>query len=154
MLRRRQFRYDTLLRVRRIEEDQQAQKLGAVRRKVQAAVKERDFIEDEQRRILAEASEHTCQSFDSGDVGRYYLYERHLARRAVEMDAHIAALRREEEKERASLEEASKRKRIVEKLEERHVENLAAGRAKDEQKASDESAVGRSARRRLGRELS
>ena len=66
-------------------------------------------------------------AFQAEEVGRYFQYERHLARLAVETDARLLELRALEEKRRAELEEALKSRRMVEKLQEReHAAHRAA----------------------------
>ncbi len=142
---RKQFRYATLLRVRELQENQKAQELAQTRLALQRAAEERQNIEAEQFHTLVEASAATSEQFDASHVGRYYLYERHLARRAVEKDSEIAVLRKQEEQRRRTLEKASRAKHIVERLKERHINELQAFIAGEEQKASDEVAVNRSA---------
>ena len=135
---RRPFRLQTLLRVREIEEERRAQELADTRRSISAASKERQFIEQEQVRILAEAAQASKKVFRAADVRGYYSYERHLAQRAVEIDSQLAALQTQEEERRRELEEASKSKRIVERLKDKHREALRNDVNRMEQKISDE----------------
>ncbi len=141
MARRQPFRYAVLLRVRRLQEDQKAFELAGVRREIQNAVEDREFIAREQARMLEEAAAATREPFDGSRIGRYHQYERHLARRSVEKDAIIAEKRREEEARRRELEHATQRKRTVEKLQERDEAFWQSEYQRFEQKLSDETAV-------------
>lgn len=151
MLDRRTFRFGTLLRVRRRQLDLRAADLAAVRRGIRQNQDQRDALQAEQRRILEQAGSETMRHFDAGDVRRYYQFERHLARLADEKDAAIAELRKQEEERRLELEEAHKRVRVVERLEERHEERLRAHVNKFEQHVSDEIAVNQAAMRKHDR---
>lgn len=141
MLRRRAFRYETLLRVRRLHEEQQALRLAGVRRQILRAQQERDSILEEQRRILDAAGRAATRRFDPAEVQRFYNYERYLARRAVERDAELASLGRQESERLGELETATRRKRIVERLKEHHTATSKAELNKAEQKITDEAAV-------------
>jgi len=146
MPRNKAFRYGALLRVRRRQEEIKALALAHVRGEIRRAEDQRAFVLGEQRRILEEAGRAAQKEFDAADVHRYYQYERHLARLAVEKDADLAQLRRTEETRRAELEDAMKRKRIVERLEERYAEALAFEFRREEQKFTDEVASNQAAR--------
>jgi flagellar export protein FliJ len=140
----RTFRLATVLRVRKLQEDLQAQQLATVRSERLAAQDTLRRIESEQRRMLDEAGASGQTRLEAAAVNRYFQYERHLAHLAVRKDAEIAGLRRAEEERRASLEDASKRKRIVERLEEYHQDALRGELAGLDQRASDEVALNRS----------
>jgi flagellar export protein FliJ len=140
----RAFRLATVLRVRKLQEDLQAQQLATVREDRLAAQDALRRIESEQRRMLEGAGAAGDKRFEAVAVNRYYQYERHLARLATEKDARIAELRRTEEERRAELEDASKRKRIVERLEDYHRDAIRAEMTDLDQRASDEVALNRS----------
>lgn len=148
MPRRKRFQYDTLLRIRRRQEDLKAEALAAARRRVGAAERQRTELAQQQRRTLEEAGQAARRRFDAADVRRYYQYERHLAGLTVELDARIAELRNNAETRRDELEEAMKDRRIVEKLKERRDKMFLQKALKDEQRQSDESAVNQAAARR------
>jgi len=148
MAARKPFRYTVLLRVRKLQEDQKAFELAQVQREIRNAVQERDFILQEQRRVLQEASEVLQRPFAGNPVGRYYQYERHLARRAVEKDALIAQKRSEAERRRDALEAAMRQKRVVERLQERHEAAEQADQVQAEQRMTDEVAVNQAALKR------
>ena len=80
----------------------------------------------------------------------YYRYERHLARLAVEKDAHIAELKTAETKRRAELEDAFKSRRMVEKLSEKEIAAYRAVVGKNEQAVLDETATNHAAMSRHG----
>jgi flagellar FliJ protein len=145
MPRRRPFRYDMLLRVRQRQEEVQAVLLASTRGEIRSAEHERADIVREQIAMLDEAGKAAEREFDASDVRRYYQYERHLARLAVEKDADLARLAAVEEDRRAELEEAMKRRRIVERLKERRQREFFAELNKEEQAASDEVATNQAA---------
>ena len=92
MPRVRPFRYQTLLRVRKRQEDLKAQSLADVRRRIRAAREQRADIVRLQVDMLTEASQRASRRFDAATVHQYYQYERHLARMAVETDAQLEQL--------------------------------------------------------------
>lgn len=143
------FRYDMLLRVRTLQQDIKAQVLGETRRAVQATEQERDDILAMRQQTLEDAAQKAARHIDVRDVYRYYAYERHLARLAVEKDAQLAMLRKQEEAHRLELEEAMKRKKVVERLKDRHDERAQSEQKKSEQRFSDEVANSREARKRV-----
>ncbi len=140
MLQRR-FRYETLLRIRKRQEDLRAGALASARREVRRAQDERSHLSEEQRNTLLRAQDLIQQEFDASDVRRYYQYERHLSRLAVAKDAEIRQLEGVAEQRRAELELATKRKKIVEKLKENQNAAYAKHVMKLEQRQSDETAT-------------
>lgn len=154
MAMRRHFPYRTVLRVRRLEQDLKAQRLAEVQRKIQRATRDRTFIAREQMRMLDEVGRKTRERFDAWEIRQYYVYERHLARRAVEKDAEIASLRRLERERLRELEKAAKRKRIVERLDERYAQAFQKELRSLGQKALDEAAVSRVVIERIKRRTS
>lgn len=138
---KRTFQYSTLLRIRKRQEDIKAMVLAEARRRVRAAQEQRESLLEEQRRTLAHAGEASRHEFDASEVRRYYQYERHLARLAVTKDAEIRQLEAVAEGKRADLEEATKRKRIMEKLKDRHRTAFQAHFQKMEQRSLDEAAT-------------
>ena len=141
MLHHRLFRYETLLRVRKIREDQQAQRLAEVRHAIARAEQELRSLQDEQARVFADVAQSARDHFDAADIQYLYNYERFLARRAVECDARIASLRRLERERLAELETANRRKRVVERLKERHLSLFRSEWNAFEQKIADEVAL-------------
>jgi flagellar export protein FliJ len=151
MMRPRPFRLDTVLRVRRREEELRARELAEVQRALQAIQRRLDSLGEEQQRVMLTARDVARErAFLADDVQRYFQYERHLSRLATEADARLAELRAEAEKRRAALEEAMKRRRMLERLQERHGEQLEAWRNHELQKAADEAAGNQVALRRRG----
>jgi len=144
----RRFPYETLLRIRRRQEDLKAQALAVARHEVEVAQAQRRHLAEEQRGILDQAGERSRAYFDASDVRRYYQYERHLARLRDAKDAEIHALRDIEEERRIEVEEAAKRKRIVEKLKERHGVAWLRQWRKNEQRLMDEAGTTHAATRR------
>lgn len=142
-------RYNTLLRIRKRQEDLSAYALAAARREVHLAQSERRRIAQEQQHTLAQAAEAAQEHFDASDVRRYYQYERHLARLGDSKDAQIRQLEEVAEERRAELEDATKAKRVVEKLVERRMLAYRQELRKLEQKTLDEVATSYAARQQL-----
>jgi len=145
MPRRKPFRYGTLLRVRRRQEDLRAQALATARREHHGAERRRDELGREQERVLACAGTRSSGRFRASDVRRYFQYERHLARLATETDALVHELRDRVAQRRGELEEAMKRRRILERLEARQQGAFASALAKEEQAMIEESATNHAA---------
>ena len=154
MPRRRRFRYNTLLRVRERQEELKAAALVATRQRRRAAERERAELAAEQLAALRAAGVKARQRFEAAEVRRYYQYERHLAELVDRKDADIVAVHEEEETCRAELEEATKQKRIVERLKERQHAAMLADLNKEEQGFSDEVSLNQAAMTRMGRHRS
>lgn len=146
---RKPFRLATVLRIRRLQEDIKGQALAKVCRDIHVTEQQHAELVQQQRRALEQAGRVAHQEFDAGDVQRYYVYERYLARSAVEKDAEIAQLRELEVQRRGELEEAMKRRRTVELLEGRYLQAFHGWLRKELQRVSDESATNQAAVRRL-----
>lgn len=137
--------FDTLLRVRRRQEDLRARALAGARREIQRAEQELEGLETTQRETLQEAGQRARKRFDALEVRLYYQYERYVARLADEKSVEVTELRGVAEQRRAELEEAMKRRRIMEKLIEKKKRTYAAEARKDEQAFADETAVNHAA---------
>ncbi|MBM3288623.1 MAG: flagellar export protein FliJ [Candidatus Hydrogenedentes bacterium] len=145
-------KYAVLLRVRERQERLKAQALAAARRDVGRAQAQRDALAEEQQRVLGEAGEAARRQVDAAKVQAFIHYERHIARLAVDKDAEIHALRSAAEKRRAELEDAMKRRKVVERLTERERLAFRDRVLREEQKALDETASVQAAlERRAGR---
>ena len=150
MPRKRHRAYDTLLRVRERQEHIKAQALAETRREIQAHENQRAALLKEQARMFLEAGRHSRATVSAPRVHGYFLYERFLAREAVEEDARIRQLRQVEESRLEELEDAMTHRRMVERLKERVTRAYLDEIRKDEQKVSDDLAAGRAARERSG----
>lgn len=137
---RRPAQFDTLLRIRRRQEDLRAAALGAAHRDVRHAEGQRDAIADAQLHILHEAGERAHDVFDPREVRLYYQYERHLQTLSDNKDAEIVSLKKVAEERRVELEEAMKRRRMIEKLIERKMSAYEDEVRKEEQHLADETA--------------
>ncbi len=143
-------RYDTLLRVRRRQEELKAQALAEVRREIERVTLERDELARQQQLALEKAEVRDGSVFRADEVQAYYQYERHLARMAVEKDARIRELGDLAEQRRMELDEALKQRRMVEKLAEREAALRHAATQKKEQANLDEAATNQAALERGG----
>lgn len=132
--------YDTLLRIRKRQEDLRAQALAVAKSEIMAAQEQRSQLAQEQMRALSRAGELAERAFDASDIRRYYQYGRHLARMGDAKDAEIRQLEQEAEARRTELMEATKRKRIVEKLQERRMRAHRDSLLRIEQRIMDEVA--------------
>lgn len=146
---RRPVQYDVLLRIRKLQEDLRAQSLAEARREVKTAEALRDSLIEQRHSILETASARARERFDPREVALYYQYERFLSRLRDEKEAEIDQLRGIEEVRRSELEDAMKRRRIIEKLRERKWKAFDVGVLKEEQKLSDETATNAVARIRI-----
>jgi len=138
---KRPVHYDVLLRIRRLQQDLNSQAFAEARQAVSLAQQQRAGLAEERTQLLLEAGDRAQHHFDPVTVRLYYRYERHLARIIDEKDAEIASLQQEAERKRVELEEAMKRRRVVEKLRERKLRAFLDEIARDDQKFSDESAT-------------
>lgn len=143
-------KYDVLLRVRERQELLRAQALASARRDASRAEAQREALNEEQRRVLREAGEASRNRVDATKVQSLIHYERHIARLAVDKDAEIRALQEVAEKRRGELEDAMKRRKIVERLSERARLAYHGHVKREEQKLLDETASVRAALERRG----
>jgi flagellar export protein FliJ len=141
MARRPSVHYDTMLRIRKRQEDLRARALAAAHQEVLRAERELASIEAKQRETLQEAGKRATKHFDARDIRLYYQYERHLARLADEKSAEIIELRAQEQKRRTELEDAMKQRRVMEKLIERKRRTYFQEVRKEEQAFADETAA-------------
>ncbi len=140
-------RLDMLLRIRKRQEELRAQSMAEARREVRVAQDLRASLARTQRQALFDGASRSLEKFDAGDVRRYYQYERHLAHLGVAKEAEIQALETEAEDRRALLETALKKRRIIERLQERRRKAWLVEERKEEQKQADEVANNYTARR-------
>ena len=154
MARRPSAHFDTLLRIRKRQEDIRARALALARREVQRVEQELAALETRQREILEEAGKRARKRFDAIEIRLYYQYERYLARLADEKSAQAIELRAQEQKRRAELEDAMKQRHITEKLLARKRRIYLEEVRKEDQAFADETAanyaaIARAAARRV-----
>ena len=145
-------KFAALLRMRERQERLKAQSLADAQRDVERARSQRGALDEEQRRLLVQAGEAAAHEVDAPKVKSLFQYERHVSHLAVEKDSEIHVLRKVEDKRRAELEEALKRKKIVERLSERARQDYKQHVLKEEQKLLDETASVKAAMERQGRQ--
>ncbi len=138
-------KYAVLLRVRERQERLKAQALAESRRDIQSAEAQRGALAEEQRRVLEQAGVAAQHQIDAHKVQSFIHYERHIARLSVDKDAEIHGLRKVEERKRTELEDAMKRRKVVERLSDRVRQTYIEHVRKEEQKQFDETASVRSA---------
>ena len=135
--------FDTLLRVRKRQEDMLARVFADAQRAVQQAERELADLQAAQRELFDEAGRRAVKHFEAREVRLYYQYERHVALLADRKSAQILELRAIAEVKRGELEEALKRRRMMEKLIEKKWQGYGAELRKEEQAFADEVAVQR-----------
>ena len=145
---RRPAQFDTLLRIRQVQQDLRAQDFASAQRQVFTAEQQRESLSLERLGLLDEAGRRARNRFDAREVRAFYQHERHLARLIDDADSEIRRLRAIAEERRVELEEAMQRRKMVEKLREHKMNEYLAAIRKDEQKLSDERATGAAAVRR------
>ena len=145
---RRPVQYDTLLRIRQLQEDLEAQSLAASRREVRRAQQQRAELMEQRHDVLDTAGRRARENPVAGELRAYYQHERRLARLTDEKDAEVAQLGKVAEDKRGELEQAMKQRRIVERLREHRIEAYEAEVRREEQKATDETATTAAARSR------
>ncbi len=135
------FRYETLLRLRKRQEELRAQELAITQRAARRAGEEREQIAAEQRRALEQAAQlMDSPSLNARDLRRHYQYERFLARMDDAKEAEILAFEETARHQREALKTAMKHKRIIERLKEKHLLARFAELRKQEQRETDEAA--------------
>lgn len=140
---------DVLVRIRKLQENLQAQVLAETRRKINVAHEQRNQVLEQRQVILGEAGRRANDGFDAREVRVCYQYERYLKKTADAMDADIDRLKKVGETQRRELEQAMQRRKMVEKLSGHMRRDLDAATRKEEQKRLDESATNAAARREL-----
>ena len=145
---RRPVQYDTLLRIRQLQEDLHAQSLAASRREVRRAQQQRAELMEQRHDVLDTAGRRARENPVARELRAYYQYERRLARLTDEKDAEVVQLGEVAEHKRGELEQAMKQRRIVERLRERRIQAYEAEVRREDQKFSDETATNAAARSR------
>lgn len=138
--------YDTLLRIRRRQEDLKAGELAAAQRAVNALHEQRAQIVVAQQLALEQAQVTGGAQFDASEIRSYFQYERHLAKLRDDKDAELRAKQTAVDACRGEAEQAMKDRRIVEKLRERKRVAWLYARRRAEQQVMDEVATSYAAR--------
>lgn len=150
MPRRTAQQYDTLLRIRKRQEDLRAQALAETNRQIAARRQQRTQLDAERRTWLFEAGARAQRVFRAPEVAPVYRYERHLAHCITSTDASLRQLEATAAERRGELENAMKQRRVIERLRERLLEARRAAVLKEVQKRTDEAATNRAARGQRG----
>lgn len=112
-------RYDTLLRVRKRQEDLKAQAAGEARRAHLALRREQRHLEERRRALLTMADTPPGAAINPVRLEGVYQYDRHMARVIDTKNTEILEHGRKVSEAEAELESAMGRRRIMEKLIER-----------------------------------
>ena len=146
MAKAKPFSNETLLRIRKRQQDLKALDLAVAQREVREAEQKRGQLAAEQRQAMTRMDETAKAHFDVSELRRCHQYERHLAHLIDDTDAAIQQLEGVVEEKRSALGQALQDKRIVEKLKERQNAAHAKELAREAQHAADEVASNYAAR--------
>lgn len=134
--------YDTMFRVRKLEEDAKARDAAAAQQARERGEQMRAALEDTRRNALEQAGQRlAAPEIDASDARAYYQYERHLARAIDLQDAENQKLERALATRRTELHAAAVKRRVMERLVERERLRFVREAAIQERKQSDEAAV-------------
>ena len=133
------FRLGQVLNHARLKEEAQATTLSALDaeyRRAATALEQLREQESAQLEALAEATRTGALDPASTEAARHYLAR--LEQSITEQIAHVAEVEARVEAERAELLAIAREKRLLERLEERHDQTVAADTARRENARSDE----------------
>lgn len=140
------FRFATLMKVRKIRNDQAQQALANAQRAYNALLDERQTC---QARIDGAGDELLAMfrhAVSPVEVRMFYDYQHYLLERINALEKEIEQAGREVEQKRQELMKARKELKAIERLKEIHAERYHIEQEKLEMKAIDETAVTRYAR--------
>jgi flagellar export protein FliJ len=142
MPRNRLATYDTMFRVRKMEEDAKARDAARAQLERERGEQLRQSLEQTRRSALDEAAVAlSAPEIDASGARAYFQYERHLARAIDMQDAENQRLERELTQRRADLHAAAVRRRVMERLVERERLRRLREAAREERKLADEAAI-------------
>jgi len=154
MARAYQFRFETLLRLRRRREDECKQAVAARLRELQSLERRRDTLLERIREQTAQTRDALrTDSLDIEDLklGRHWIIR--LKRGVLDVQTRFAAQSAILEQERRRLAEASKDVKVLSRLQERQLVEHVAEMNRREQLELDEMNVTRHARAAADREI-
>lgn len=140
------FRLETLLRLRKKQEDERKAELGAVQRRVRDLFMELDRLQDERVRLEKEWASRLNGNQNAGSLRAFEEFRTHLFRRTDHTQIELDAAQVELEQARRKLSEAMRKVASLENLRERHELRHRNHALKQEQDMLDESATMRYAR--------
>lgn len=139
MARRFNFRYETLLKIRRQREDQHKRLVGERLRQITESRHRLQSlhgqIQDEEDAIRSGQGTGTI---DLQQVIRHRHWLGHLHKSVLDTEASIRTLEARLAQERAALAEAMKQRKILEKLKERRLERHMQEQDREESRAADD----------------
>lgn len=147
MAKRYEFRYETLLRLRRQREDERKRVVAARLREIRTLEDRRATLENrirEQTEQVRDALRSSTLNLDDLKLSRHWVIR--LRRGVLETDEAIKTHRAVLSKERQHLAEAAKDKKVLERLKERRLAEYMAEMDRREQLELDEMNAQRAAR--------
>ncbi|MCW8130151.1 MAG: flagellar export protein FliJ [Planctomycetota bacterium] len=140
------FRLETLLRLRKKQEDERKAALGAAQRRVRDLFMELDRLHEERERLEKEWSARLSGTQNAGSLRAFEEFRTHLFRRTEHTQIELDAAQAELDEARRKLSEAMRKVASLENLRDRHEARHRATALKQEQDMLDESATMRFAR--------
>lgn len=135
------FNLETVLKHRRNIEEREQTKLGAINCHLQAAIRHMQDLSSLQNETRRELGLKKVERIDAAELGWYYTYLDWLDRESETAGKKIADLNRQMEEQKIVLIEASKNKKILDKLREKRMKQHLASLEREEQKAVEDFVV-------------
>ena len=139
----RAFRFETVLRYRRRIEEQKQRELAGVQRRLLAETARLSYLEERRERARAAVDRERSRGMRLRDLALYDAYLEGLAAEVVLQRRRVYELHAEAERRRGELLEASRAKKVLEKLKERYREQERRDRERRERIRNDEIAAAR-----------
>lgn len=136
-----QFSLETVLKHRRNIEEREQAKLGSIHCQLQAATRHMEDLRSLQDATLRELATKKVDRIDAAELGWYYTYLDRLAGEMETAGRTIAGLNRQMDEQRTVLIEASRNKKVLDRLREKKMKQHHAAQDRDEQKAVEEFVV-------------
>lgn len=140
------FKLQAVLDHRRFLEDNLKKELSAIRRQLTEARQTVRRLEEKEMMTAAELKKEQKHGLASNQVATYHTYFIRLAERIAEQRRLIEAINEQVTQKQRELQEAMKRRQILEKLKEQGMERYHRELLKEEMQFIDEIAVNRYAR--------
>lgn len=136
-----QFRFETVLRQRRMIEDERQRDLAKLYRRRMILQNQIRHMQDTIRESKHELSDTLVGQVDLSRVGQFAAYSGQVASRAHEIVRELAKIEQEVDSARARLIEASRGRKAIELLRERHLAVFRTEQRRREERELDEVAT-------------
>ncbi len=146
------FRLQTVLNVRKIEEEKLQGELATLIKSILEAESTLNFLRLQKSQTLRILHEKQKEGMSAGEIGIYNTYLKELSDRISSQKKILKELEKARDKKREELIEASKRRKILEKLKEKKLLDALHEEMRRQQNFIDEIGVTRHNRQGMGRE--